>query len=147
VRRRLRCGLHLWGVGYHHLPPPREVVGRESDAPSRESDTVRGAAGLVPGTGVLGEEAPEAWVASVGTAVFGPTRMHVCVRGCRTPHQEGLQPPRFLDVLSSGFRAVPPSRSVTRPVPTEAVSIRRGRFPRPDSHKHRAGGTRTSAGV
>jgi len=71
----------------------------------------------------------------------------VCVRGCRTPHQEGLQPPRFLDVLSSGFRAVPPSRSVTRPVPTEAVSIRRGRFPRPDSHKHRAGGTRTSAGV
>ena len=115
------------GVGYHHLPPPREVVGRESDA-------VRGAAGLVPGTGVPGEEAPEAWVASVGTAVFGPTRMHVCVRGCRTPHQEGLQPSGFLDVLLSGFRAVSPSRSVTRPVPTEAVSIRRGRFPRLDSH-------------
>ena len=115
------------GVGYHHPPPPREVVGRESDA-------VRGAVGLVPGTGVPGEEAPEAWVASVGTAVFGPTRMHVCVRGCRTPHQEGLQPPGFLDVLSSGVRAVPPSRSVTRPVPTEAVSIRRGRFPRLDSH-------------
>ena len=114
-------------MGYHHLPPPREVVGRESDA-------VRGAAGLVPGTGVPGEEAPEAWVASVGTAVFGPTRMHVCVRGCRTPHQEGLQPPGFLGVLLSGFRAVSPSRSVTRPVPTEAVSIRRGRFPRLDSH-------------
>jgi len=58
----------------------------------------------------------------------------VCVRGCRAPHLEGLQPPRFLDVLSSGFRAVYPSRLVTRPVPTEAVSIRRGQFPRPDSN-------------
>jgi len=29
--RRLRRGLHV-GYLYHHLPPPREVVGREGDA-------------------------------------------------------------------------------------------------------------------
>ena len=37
-----------------------------------------------------GREAPED-LASVETAIFGPTRtcMHVCVLGCRPPHQEG----------------------------------------------------------
>ena len=45
------------------------MVGRERVMPEAHA----------PGTSVLGREAPED-LASVGTAIFGPTRMHVCVR-------------------------------------------------------------------
>ena len=84
------------------LPPPSEVRGAWwAERVIPEAHT--------PGTSVLGREAPED-LASVGTAIFGPTRMHVCVRraaGHLNPHQEGLQPPRSLIVLSSDSGRLP----------------------------------------
>ena len=67
----------------------------------RKGDT--GGQAHAPGTSVLGREAPEdlASVAPWGQLYSVP---HVCMfvsGGLQATYQEGLQPPRFLIVLSS----------------------------------------------
>ena len=94
------------------LPPPSEVRGAWwAERVIPEAHT--------PGTSVLGREAPED-LASVGTAIFGPTRMHVCVRRAAGHLSGGSAAAEVSYRVIIGSGRPHPSRSVTRPVPRDA---------------------------